>query len=184
MVIAIFLMNSSLLTCSLLLQIKIVIIATKYEKECIYKKRFSLTRSIFQAIKIGFVFGIVQTSFICFYLLVAMYIPCHFGNEVTFEFDGIWESVYDVSWYEFPVETAKHFPFILEIAEKAVNMKVFGNIVCTRDLFKKVCIIIFKLFYMKYYHLHLAVLKMNNNLTNCNFLFLRSSTLLFHSFQC
>lgn len=139
MVIAIFLINSSLLTCSLLLQIKIVINITKYEKVCISKRRFSLIRSIFQAIKIGFVFGILQTSVICFYLLVAMYIPCHFGNEVTFEFDGIWKSVYEVSWYEFPLETAKHFPFILEIAEKTVNMKGFGNIVCIRDLFKKVC---------------------------------------------
>lgn len=69
-----------------------------------------------------------------------MYIPCYFGDEVTSGFGDMTDFTYELSWYEYPSDISKLIPFILQVAQLDVNLEGFGNIVCSRELFTKVCL--------------------------------------------
>lgn len=48
------------------------------------------------------------------------------------------EEFYLVSWYMFPLNTQKSWPFVIALGQNEVNLQGFGNAICNRELFKKV----------------------------------------------
>lgn len=72
-------------------------------------------------------------SFICI-----QFVFCYFGDQITTEYYKTSDIFYDTPWHLYPYELRKHIPFVLQTAQRPVNMRGFGNIICTLPLFKQV----------------------------------------------
>lgn len=77
-----------------------------------------------------------------FVALPWLFVVCHFGDEVRIHFEALNESITQCVWYEFPLEMQKCMPMMIQMAQKPVFIGTFGEIHCTREVFKKVYSII------------------------------------------
>lgn len=93
---------------------------------------------VLQGINIGdpliFSSGLSSVAiFVPFFLVV-----CNIGENVTISFDKINESIYDIAWYECPVNLQKYLIPMIMASEKPLHIHVFGKYECCRDTFKEV----------------------------------------------
>lgn len=72
-------------------------------------------------------------------LILWLYLFCHFGDQTTERFGVIDDQFYQIAWYKLSLNEQKLLPLAISVAQKEIYFKVFGNISCTRDTFKKVC---------------------------------------------
>lgn len=63
---------------------------------------------------------------------------CDFGERVSNAFEEIHDTIAQFEWYAFPVKMQKLLPVMFIVAEHEVSVEVFGNVSCTREIFKKV----------------------------------------------
>lgn len=77
---------------------------------------------------------------IIYYLIQVIYVGffCYFGHEVTVGFETVYDSIYQCSWDEFPVEIQKIQAVMIMNAQKPVYIQGFMNTKCSREMFKKV----------------------------------------------
>lgn len=71
-------------------------------------------------------------------LLPFFFVVNNVGEIVTTAFDSINVSMYEVAWYECPVELQKYLIPMLLAAEQPVRVSVFANFHCSRGTFKEV----------------------------------------------
>lgn len=65
------------------------------------------------------------------------YLFCDFGDKVTDQFSGSSVKIYNVLWYQYPVDQQKHFILMILDANKPVYIQGFF-VQSTRESFKKV----------------------------------------------
>lgn len=71
-------------------------------------------------------------------VILFLYVFCHFGDQITQQFNDVQDAVFNMAWYKFPLEMQKNIPMIISLAQKEVYVEAFGNIHCTREIFMKV----------------------------------------------
>lgn len=59
------------------------------------------------------------------------------GGTVTTQFDGIDETLWNCSLFEFPRNIQKYLPFLLSNTHKPVHIRGFMNVKCTREFLKQ-----------------------------------------------
>lgn len=88
--------------------------------------------------KSGYYLNALKAVIIFFAAMPWMFLICYFGDEVRIHFSSINESLQSCAWYAFPLEMQKCIPITMQMAQKAVYVGNFGEIHCTREIFKKV----------------------------------------------
>lgn len=68
---------------------------------------------------------------------------------VTKEFDSFNQTIGQCDWYSFPHEIQQMFLIVLTNTQQSTFIQGFGNISCTRELFKRVSM--FFVFFIKIY---------------------------------
>lgn len=100
-----------------------------------------LTMTIFQAMKSASSLNILIFLKVMIFMLPALgwlYVKCYFGDEVTYHFGAIDESINQCTWYLFPLEMQQFLPMMIILAQKPVYVGEFGKIHCTRTTYKNV----------------------------------------------
>lgn len=86
---------------------------------------------------------LVSVVFNLVWTLALVFIPCEIGERVRTEFMKLNFTVSQFDWHLFPYEIQKILPIIILNAQQPVLIEWFGSISCVRDVFKKVCTILF-----------------------------------------
>lgn len=74
-----------------------------------------------------------------------MFFLSNSGQGVTDRFDGICNQIYQCNWYLFPIKVKQMLPTMMIATQKPAILCGIGNILCSRDAFKKViCTVVFK----------------------------------------
>lgn len=73
-----------------------------------------------------------------FWSFMVIFLLCNYGEQVTSEIEEIHDNLYDCDWYLFPIKEQRMMQLILVTAQQPINLQGFGNILLTRDTFKKV----------------------------------------------
>lgn len=69
---------------------------------------------------------------------VQLFFVCEIGERVSQEFEMFDETLYQSKWYLFPIELQRMLVIVVSNAQQSVFVQGFGNILCTRDSFKRV----------------------------------------------
>lgn len=75
--------------------------------------------------------------------LALVFVACELGQRMGDAFEEIDYTIEQLDWYLFPMEIQRMLPMIIAIAQPPVLLECWGNIACTRDVFKHVCIKLF-----------------------------------------
>lgn len=70
--------------------------------------------------------------------IIATFIVCEFGQRVNTAFEELNDRIDEFDWYMYPMEIQRIAPIIMAAIQRRVIVQAFGNIVCIRQLFKKV----------------------------------------------
>lgn len=73
-----------------------------------------------------------------FWAFVIIYGACCFGQRVSNAFDEIRYEIEQISWYYLPSSIQQMLPTIIIVAQKSVDLRVFGSISCDLVTFKQV----------------------------------------------
>lgn len=73
-----------------------------------------------------------------FWSFVIIYGVCEFGQEVSNAFDDIRYEISQLQWYRLSTHIQQVLPTILIVAQKSVDIHVFGSIACDYVTFKQV----------------------------------------------
>lgn len=82
--------------------------------------------------------NIVRPVTLIFWSFMSIFILCNYGQSVTNHFDLIYDGVCDCNWYLFPITDQRMIRLIMMKSQKPIIFKGFGNILLTREIFKKV----------------------------------------------
>lgn len=63
---------------------------------------------------------------------------CEFGEMVTSQFDAYDIEIYRCGWYLLPIEMQKLFLIFKSNTQQPKIIRGYGNILCTREIFKEV----------------------------------------------
>lgn len=84
-----------------------------------------------------FPFVMVNWSFLATFFL------CECGERVMNQFDEFHDEIYQCNWYSFPIEIQKMLVIAMSISQQPAIIQGFGNLLCTRDTFKRVIFFFF-----------------------------------------
>lgn len=70
----------------------------------------------------------------------AIFIFCNCGENLTSRFNELSDAIYECEWHLFPNNIQRVLPIIMNSAQKAIILRGFGNVSCTREAFKEVSI--------------------------------------------
>lgn len=99
---------------------------------------------LLQILASGDVIGIIQVVILIFGALCPFFLLCHFGGNVTNRFEKVGDDVYQLEWYNLPIEMQKQLPIIMASAQKPIYIRGYGDTRSTYFVFKKVFRIVFK----------------------------------------
>lgn len=74
------------------------------------------------------------------FALALVFIVCELGQRMTNAFDKINSSINNLNWCLLPMNMKRMLPLIIANAQQPVTLECFGEIACTREVFKNVCI--------------------------------------------
>lgn len=80
------------------------------------------------------VLSIVQVT----WSLSLAFVPCEIGERLTAAFITIFDNLCDLDWYVYPIGMQKALPLIMLNAHELITVECFGEISCTRGVFKSV----------------------------------------------
>lgn len=69
---------------------------------------------------------------------------CYFGESINSQFDELNDVIYQSDWYTHQLDIQRIIPTILIATQHPPVLKGFGNLVCTRESFKKVDLLYIK----------------------------------------
>lgn len=81
---------------------------------------------------------LVRPSTMIFWSFATQFLLCDFCEEVSVRLESITDGIYMADWYTFPIEIQKMALMIMTATEQTVVIGGFGNVLLTRDTFKKV----------------------------------------------
>lgn len=105
------------------------------------------------------VLGFVAINYSC-YAFGTVFAACELCEQAGYLFNEIDDIISQMDWYNFPDEIQKLLPTILNMAQKPFKIECFGSITCSRETFKKVRFVYWKIDY-NVNHVHLQSLKLN-----------------------
>lgn len=83
--------------------------------------------------------GEVTTSLVVFgWAMLFVFFWCECGKIVTTGFAMFDYELWQCKWYLFPIEMQQMLAFIMSNTQEPATLQGYGNIVCTRDTFKRV----------------------------------------------
>lgn len=71
------------------------------------------------------------------FLLVFM--VCDIAEDVNFQFEFLAKKLYQYDWYLLPIRMQRIYLIFMAHTQQTPHIQGFGNIVCSREIFKKVC---------------------------------------------
>lgn len=92
----------------------------------------------FKAINTGLIIDAVRMFNSIIALYFAIFLFCYFGDDVTYRFGNVGDSIYQLKWYNYSLELQQCLPMMISISRKPVYLKGFASIQCTCEMFKKV----------------------------------------------
>ena len=73
-----------------------------------------------------------------FWTFAGIFGICEFGQQFSRSFDEI-NDIYDrLAWYKFPNDVQHALPTLMVVAQKPIELHVFGSISCSRITLKSV----------------------------------------------
>lgn len=66
------------------------------------------------------------------------FIPCELGERLTAAFIGISDDISNLDWHAYPIGMQKALPLVIINAQELITLECFGEISCTRGVFKSV----------------------------------------------
>ena len=91
-----------------------------------------------QLTKTGDIIGILQITMALLGSLFPFYLFCHFGGNITQQFEEIGDAAYQLEWYRLPLDLQKDIGIVITLAQKPIYMRGYGNTRSTYSVFKKV----------------------------------------------
>lgn len=82
--------------------------------------------------------SLLNTTLNGFLGLTAAFIGCELGQRANDAFGKISFTIEEINWCLFPSAIKRMLPAVIAIAQQPVTLECFGNIKCTREVFKKV----------------------------------------------
>lgn len=73
-----------------------------------------------------------------FWSFAFIFFYCEFGEMVTNQFYEFDDQLYQCGWYLLSMELKQSYLAFLSYTEQPANIRCFGNLLCTREVFKKV----------------------------------------------
>lgn len=87
---------------------------------------------------------LVNQLCVTFWSFALIFLFCNFGEKIGGQFNKLNDVIYQCNWYLCPLKTQQMFPMILTATQNVPTMTSFGNVVCSRESFKKVTLIYFQ----------------------------------------
>lgn len=81
---------------------------------------------------------IVQAAIVVSASLFPFYLFCHFGGEITDQFQSVGDAAYQIEWYRLPVELQKDLGVVVALGQKRIYMRGYADTCTTHSAFKKV----------------------------------------------
>lgn len=63
---------------------------------------------------------------------------CHFCGNVTDRFENVSDAIYNLQWYDLPLEMQKDLQIMMAVAQKRIYIRGYGDTRSTHSVFKKV----------------------------------------------
>ncbi|XP_055304930.1 uncharacterized protein LOC129569791 [Sitodiplosis mosellana] len=98
----------------------------------------SLCLQINDLTKTGDFVGILQGGVSVLISLFPFFLFCHFGGEITQQFDDIGNAVYQLEWYRLPLDMQKDLQIVIALAQERIYMRGYGDTRTTHSVFKKI----------------------------------------------
>lgn len=73
-----------------------------------------------------------------FWSFAFIFFFCEFGERVSNGFSELNDRFNQLDWYLFSIGIQRLLPTIMVVTQQRVVLRTFGNITCTRDMFKEV----------------------------------------------
>lgn len=70
---------------------------------------------------------------------IGIFCVCDFGQRIGDTFEKINMLIEQLNWYLFPCDTQPMLTIISIVAQRPVELEIFGSMSCNRRTFKKVC---------------------------------------------
>lgn len=85
---------------------------------------------------------LVNQLCVTFWSFALIFLFCNFGEKISGQFTKLNDVIYQCNWYLCPLKIQQMFPMILTATQNVPTMTSFGNVVCSRESFKKVTFIV------------------------------------------
>lgn len=83
---------------------------------------------------------VLQSTFLAFLVVLAVFVACEIGQRYSNAFTEV-EDVFDqFSWYLLPIGIQRILPSINLYMQQSIEIKFFGSLSCSRELFKRVSV--------------------------------------------
>lgn len=69
---------------------------------------------------------------------MSVFLFCELGEQVAKQFKIFEDELCECNWYSFPIEMQQMFPIVIMNTQQPVNIRGYGNTLCTREAFRKV----------------------------------------------
>lgn len=144
MLTAVFLWTFSTI-CGTLLMVQIVeyffqlfIFIFQFSSKFIKEIDFIFIQKFFFEQSSGNVVQLMSALVLLFWSFLVILLLCNFGEQVSSEFELIYNDVYDCDWYTFPIEIQRMVLLIMVSSEKPAVFQGFGNFLLKRETSKMV----------------------------------------------
>lgn len=67
-----------------------------------------------------------------------LFMFCYFGDRITQRFEDISDILFQMKWYQFPIEMQRNMPLFIALTQKRVYLEGLAGAQCTCEVFKKV----------------------------------------------
>lgn len=85
--------------------------------------------------------GILKISILVIFSLFPFFLFCHFGGQITQQFEEIGDAVYQLEWYRLPLDMKNVLQVVIALAQKRIYMRGYGDTRTTHSVFKKVRVV-------------------------------------------
>ena len=86
--------------------------------------------------------GCLQVAIAVLMAMFPFFLFCHFGGNITQQFEDIGDAVYQLEWYRLPLDMQKDIRMMIALAQKRIYMRGYSDTRTTHSVFKKVSILI------------------------------------------
>lgn len=91
-----------------------------------------------QLTKTGDIIGILQIAMTSLSSLLPFFLFCHFGGNITQQFEEIGDAAYQLEWYRLPLDMQKDIRIVIAAAQKSIYMRGYGDTRSTYSVLTKV----------------------------------------------